>query len=91
MRGSDGFASRTKPIFSPPECTFHLGFGLEVKLALGRAREKLHSKQPKLSVGQLRELCRKHAMGEYCIGDLAKLFSVSRPPVYRTLNRRNSP
>ena len=28
MRGSDGFASRTKPIFSPPECTFHLGFGL---------------------------------------------------------------
>ena len=28
MRGSDGFTGRTKPIFSPPECTFHLGFGL---------------------------------------------------------------
>ena len=27
-RGLDGFAGRTKPIFSPCECTSHLGFGL---------------------------------------------------------------
>ena len=28
-----------------------------------------------------------HATGEYPIGDLAEVFSVSRPTVYRTLNR----
>ena len=32
-----------------------------------------------------------HATGEYSISDLAELFSVSRPIVYRTLNRRLSP
>ena len=32
-----------------------------------------------------------HATGEYSISDLAELFSVSRPTVYRTLNRRLSP
>ena len=32
-----------------------------------------------------------HATGEYSISDLAELFSVSRPTVYRTLNRRHSP
>ena len=32
-----------------------------------------------------------HAMGEYSISDLTELFSVSRPTVYRTLNRRLSP
>ena len=31
-----------------------------------------------------------HATGEYSISDLAELFSVSRPTVYRTLNRRFS-
>ncbi|MDE0303562.1 MAG: helix-turn-helix domain-containing protein [Albidovulum sp.] len=29
--------------------------------------------------------------GECSISDLAELFSVSRPTVYRTLNRRRSP
>ena len=56
----------------------------------GCAREKLHGKQPELSVGQQRELCRMHAMGTSSINDLAKLFSVSRPTVYRTFNRRHS-
>ena len=32
-----------------------------------------------------------HATGGYSISDLAELFSVSRPTVYRTLNRRLSP
>ena len=36
---------------------------------------------------QERELCRMHATGEYSISDLAELFSVSRPTLYRTLNR----
>ena len=56
-----------------------------------RAKEKLHGKQLKLSTGQHLELCRVHATGEYSIIDLAKLFSVSRPTAYRTLNRRHSP
>ena len=57
----------------------------------GRAKKKLHSKQPKLSDGQQRELYRMHATDEYSISHLSELFSVSRPTVYRTLNRRHSP
>ena len=60
-------------------------------MAIARARGKLRGKQPKLSDRQQRELCRRHATGEYSISDLAELFSVSRPTVYRTLNRRHSP
>ena len=60
-------------------------------MALARARGKLRGKQPKLSDKQQRELCRMHATGEYSISDLAELFSISRPTVYRTLNRRQSP
>ena len=60
-------------------------------MAIARARGKLRGKQPNLSDRQQRELCRMHATGEYSISDLAELFSVSRPTVYRTLNRRLSP
>ena len=60
-------------------------------MAIARARGKLRGKQPKLSDRQQRELCRMHATDEYSISDLAELFSVSRPTVYRTLNRRLSP
>ena len=60
-------------------------------MAIARARGKLRGKQPKLSDRQQRELHRKHATGEYSISDLAELCSVSRPTVYRTLNRRLSP
>ena len=60
-------------------------------MAIARARGKLRGKQPKLSDRQQRELCRMHSTGEYSISDLAELFSVSRPTVYRTLNRRLSP
>ena len=60
-------------------------------MAIARARGKLRGKQPKLSDRQQREICRMHATGEYSISDLAELFSVSRPTVYRTLNRRLSP
>jgi len=34
-----------------------------------------------------KELCRMHDTGEYPISDLAELFRVSRPTVYRTLAR----
>ena len=60
-------------------------------IAIARARGKLRGKQPKLSDRQQRELCRRHATGEYSISDLAELCSVSRPTVYRTLNRHLSP
>ena len=60
-------------------------------MAIARGRGKLRGKQPKLSDRQQRELCRMHATGEYSISDLAELFSVSRPTVYRTLNRHHPP
>ena len=60
-------------------------------MAIARTKGKLRGKQPKLSDRQQRELCRMHATSEYSISDLAELFSVSRPTVYRTLNRRHSP
>ena len=60
-------------------------------MAIARDKGKLRGKQPKLSDRQQRELCRMYATGEYSISDLAEHFSVSRPTVYRTLNRRPSP
>ena len=56
-------------------------------MAIARARGKLRGKQPKLSDKQRRELRRMHDIGEYSISDLAELFSVSRPTIYRTLAR----
>lgn len=56
-------------------------------MALARARGKLKGRKPKLSEKQARELRRMHGTGEYSISDLAELFSVSRPTVYRTLSR----
>jgi DNA invertase Pin-like site-specific DNA recombinase len=56
-------------------------------MAIARAKGKLRGKQPKLSDKQQRELRRMHDTGDYSISDLAELFSVSRPTVYRTLSR----
>ncbi|WP_096786205.1 recombinase family protein [Rhodobacter sp. CZR27] len=60
-------------------------------MAIARARGKLRGKQPKLSERQQKELRRMHGSGDYSISDLAELFSVSRPTVYRTLNRVSRP
>jgi DNA invertase Pin-like site-specific DNA recombinase len=57
-------------------------------MAIARAKGKLRGKQPKLSDKQQNELCRMHDSGEYSISDLAELFSVSRPTIYRTLARK---
>jgi DNA invertase Pin-like site-specific DNA recombinase len=57
-------------------------------MAVARARGKLRGKQPKLSEKQQRELRRMHDTGDYSISELAVLFSVSRPTVYRTLARQ---
>ncbi|HHR3734685.1 TPA: recombinase family protein [Salmonella enterica] len=56
-------------------------------MAIARAKGKLRGKQPKLSEKQQKELCRMHETGQYSISDLAELFSVSRPTIYRTLSR----
>lgn len=58
-------------------------------MAIARAKGKLQGKQPKLSEKQQKELCRMHETGQYSISDLAELFSVSRPTVYRTLSRNH--
>jgi DNA invertase Pin-like site-specific DNA recombinase len=51
-------------------------------MAIARAKGKLRGVDK-----QQKELCRMHGSGEYAISDLAELFSVSRPTVYRTLSR----
>ena len=56
-------------------------------MAVARAQGKLKGRQPKLSSRQQRELKRMDDTGEYTITDLGELFSVSRPTVYRTINR----
>lgn len=57
-------------------------------MAVAHARGKLRGKRPKLSDRQQKELRRMHDTGEYSINDLAELFTVSRPTVYRTLGRQ---
>jgi DNA invertase Pin-like site-specific DNA recombinase len=57
-------------------------------MAMARAKGKLKGKRPKLSDKQHKELWRMYDTGEYSISDLAELFSVSRPTVYRTLVRK---
>lgn len=57
-------------------------------MAVARAKGKLRGKKPKLSERQQKELRRMHDTGDYSISDLAELFSISRPTVYRTLSRQ---
>ena len=54
-------------------------------MAIARARGRLRGKKPKLSDRQQTEVRRMHDTGDYAISDLAELFSVSRPTVYRVL------
>lgn len=57
-------------------------------MAVARAKGKLRGKKPKLSDRQSRELRRMYDTGGYSVSDLAEVFSVSRPTVYRTLQRQ---
>lgn len=59
-------------------------------MAIARGKGKLRGKKPKLSVRQQQELRRMYDTGGYSISDLAELFSISRPTVYRTLDRQPS-
>ena len=57
-------------------------------MAIARARGRLRGKKPKLSDRQQKEVRRMYDTGEYAISDLAELFSVSRPTIYRVLGKR---
>jgi DNA invertase Pin-like site-specific DNA recombinase len=59
-------------------------------MAVARAKGKLKGKKPKLSDRRQTELRRMYDTGDYSISDLAELFDVSRPTVYRVLQRAPS-
>jgi DNA invertase Pin-like site-specific DNA recombinase len=56
-------------------------------MAIASANGTLRGKQPSLKPSQDREIRRMHDSGEYSIAAIAELFSVSRPTVYRSLER----
>jgi len=58
-------------------------------MAIARAKGKLRGKQPKLSAKQQTELMRMHGDEDkqYSIRDLADIFGVSRPTVYRVIKK----
>ena len=62
-------------------------------MKIARAKGKLRGKKPKLSDRQQRELRRMYDTGDYSVSvsDLAEVFSVSRPTIYRTLQRTSQP
>lgn len=56
-------------------------------MAVARAKGRLKGRAPKLSPRQQRELVRMKDTGDYTIAELAELFTVSRPTVYRVLGK----
>jgi len=56
-------------------------------MAVAKAKGKLKGKQPKLTAAQQQLLIKQHATGEHTVVELAEIFNVSRPTVYRVLER----
>jgi DNA invertase Pin-like site-specific DNA recombinase len=56
-------------------------------MAIAKAKGKLKGRAPKLSAPRQAHLRKLHAAGEHTIAELAELFEVSRPTVYRVLER----
>jgi hypothetical protein len=56
-------------------------------MQIARQNGKLRGKQPRLKPAQDREIRRMHDSGDYNVAEIAALFSVSRPTVYRSLDR----
>jgi DNA invertase Pin-like site-specific DNA recombinase len=54
-------------------------------MAVAGAKGRLKGRKPKLTNKQQAELRRMRGTGDYTITDLAELFNISRPTVYRTL------
>ena len=60
-------------------------------MVVARAKGKLKGKKPKLSDHRQTEPRRLYDTSDYSISDLAELFDVSRPTVYRIFQRTPSP
>jgi DNA invertase Pin-like site-specific DNA recombinase len=56
-------------------------------MAIAKAKGRLKGRAPKLSPTRQAHLLKLHAAGEHTIVELAELFEVSRPTVYRVLER----
>jgi DNA invertase Pin-like site-specific DNA recombinase len=56
-------------------------------MQIARQNGRLRGKQPRLRPAQDREIRRMHDSGDYNVAEIAALFSVSRPTVYRSLDR----
>ena len=56
-------------------------------MAIAKAKGKLKGRAPKLSPARQAHLLKLHAAGEHTVVELAELFEVSRPTVYRVLER----
>lgn len=56
-------------------------------MAIARAKGKLKGKPPKLNPRRQAHLVKLHHEGAHSIAELADLFSVSRPTVYRVLDK----
>lgn len=54
---------------------------------IARQNGKLRGKQPTLKPAQDREIRRMHDSGDYNVAGIADMFRVSRPTVYRSLER----
>jgi DNA invertase Pin-like site-specific DNA recombinase len=59
-------------------------------MAIAKSKGKLRGKQPKLTTRQQAHLVQLHSAGEHTIAELAELFAVSRPTVYRVLERHRN-
>jgi DNA invertase Pin-like site-specific DNA recombinase len=56
-------------------------------MTIARARGRLLGKPPSLAPAQDREIRRMHDSGDYPIAEIAAIFKVSRPTIYRALQR----
>ena len=56
-------------------------------MGIARQNGGLRGKQTGLKAARDREVGRMHDRGDYNIAEIASLFSVSRPTVYRSLER----
>ena len=54
---------------------------------IARQNGQLRGKQPSLKPAQDREIRRMHDTGDYNVAEIAALFNISRPTVYRSLDR----
>jgi DNA invertase Pin-like site-specific DNA recombinase len=54
---------------------------------IARQKGRLRGKQPSLKPAQDLEIRRMHDSGDYNVAEIAALFSISRPTVYRSLER----